>query len=316
MGRRRKSDHDLPRRVYRHGKQYRFIPKDGRPVVLGNTKADALRAYADLMGEHHVFTMRDLFREYAAEVLPQKAEKTRADQARQLERLDKAMGHIPPPALTPQLVTQYMRKRGATAPIMANRELALLRHVCKYGVASLGCMTLNPCREVQAFREKPRDREVSRRELWRLMRLAPPVVRYAAWLCYLTGLRRGDVLRLTRFDIKADGIHVKEGKTGKRAVIVMTRPLEKLLARIKRELAQDAALFPISPSGFDSAWRRVQNRLEAEGAARFQFKDLRALHAADFEEAGGDATAQLGHSSRSVTRRHYLRRARKITPLR
>ena len=47
----------------------------------------------------------------------------------------------------------------------------------------------------------------------------------------------------------------------------------------------------------------------------WQFRDLRAKHASDFEEAGGDATRQLGHSSRAVTTRHYLRKARTVTPL-
>ena len=45
-------------------------------------------------------------------------------------------------------------------------------------------------------------------------------------------------------------------------------------------------------------------------------RDLRAKHATDFEARGGDATAQLGHSNRSVTSRHYLRKPRVMVPLR
>ncbi|WP_241084819.1 hypothetical protein [Candidatus Vondammii sp. HM_W22] len=48
----------------------------------------------------------------------------------------------------------------------------------------------------------------------------------------------------------------------------------------------------------------------------FQFKDIRAKHATDLEEAGGDATDNLQHSYRGSTKRHYLRKATKAVGLR
>jgi hypothetical protein len=61
---------------------------------------------------------------------------------------------------------------------------------------------------------------------------------------------------------------------------------------------------------------RHEPKPTAAGHERFQLKDLRAKHATDFEAAGGDATAQLGHSGRAVIARHYLRAPRRVLPIR
>ncbi|OOZ39682.1 hypothetical protein [Solemya elarraichensis gill symbiont] len=155
--RKRKFDRDLPQRVYKHGKKYRFVPKKGKKIVLGETKVEALRKYAELYADAGLLTMEGVLEKYRLEELPKKAIKTQKDQSAQLDRLSAAIGHIPPESLTPQLVTQYLDYRGKTAQIAANRELALVRHVCKVCVARWGFMPNNPCREVQAF---TRNREI------------------------------------------------------------------------------------------------------------------------------------------------------------
>jgi integrase len=40
--------------------------------------------------------------------------------------------------------------------------------------------------------------------------------------------------------------------------------------------------------------------------AKSKFQRIRRSHATHLHIAGGDATASLGHSSDSITRRHYL----------
>jgi integrase len=70
-----------------------------------------------------------------------------------------------------------------------------------------------------------------------------------------------------------------------------------------------------SDSAFKSAWTRVSQEIAKQGFTRFQFKDLRAKHATDLEEMGGDATDNLAHGNRGTTTRHYIRR-KKVVPLR
>jgi integrase len=77
----------------------------------------------------------------------------------------------------------------------------------------------------------------------------------------------------------------------------------------------DARLFPITESAVNNAFGRFQRAWEAEGRQRFTLRDIRAKHATDFTAAGGDATAQLGHSSRAVTLRHYIRAPRVVVPI-
>lgn len=144
---------------------------------------------------------------------------------------------------------------------------------------------------------------------------AAPWLGALMWLGYLTGLRRGDLLRLTRFDCKADGIHWAEHKTHKRVVITWTAELRTLVDKALAE-SPDQRLFPVTESAINNAWGRFQRALAADGHERFLMRDIRAKHATDFETAGGDATAQLGHSSRAVTARHYLRKPRVMVPLR
>ena len=48
---------------------------------------------------------------------------------------------------------------------------------------------------------------------------------------------------------------------------------------------------------------------------RFAENDLRAKVASDAIDLGLDATSMLGHSSDAVTRRHYIRGTRKVSPL-
>jgi integrase len=78
----------------------------------------------------------------------------------------------------------------------------------------------------------------------------------------------------------------------------------------------DDRLFPLTESAVNNAWGRFQRAWAVAGGERFMLRDLRAKHATDFEAGGGDATAQLGHSGRSVTTRHYLRAPRRVVPIR
>jgi len=135
------------------------------------------------------------------------------------------------------------------------------------------------------------------------------------WLAYLTGLRRGDLLRLSRFQVRPDGLASKEGKTGKRVLIDWTPELRRVVQEAL-DASPDDRLFPLTESAVNNAWGRLQRAWAAAGHERFQLKDPRAKHATDFEAAGGDATAQLGHSGRAVTARYYLRAPRRVIPIR
>ena len=134
------------------------------------------------------------------------------------------------------------------------------------------------------------------------------------FIFFLVILSIADLLALTRFQCQADGLLVRESKTGKRVLICWTDELKRVVDDCL-QTSPDVRLFPITESAVNNAWGHFQRSLAADGRARFLLRDLRAKHASDLEDAGGNATTQLGHSTRAVTARHYLRAPRRIVPI-
>lgn len=115
----------------------------------------------------------------------------------------------------------------------------------------------------------------------------------------MTGLRRGDILRLTLADIAADGIHVQPHKrvrtTGKKLIIEWDQDgelhalVDEILALPPSPRIQGAPLFVTrqgrqlikadgQASGFDTLWQRFMRRLaEDTKVTHFQRRDLRAV---------------------------------------
>lgn len=326
MTRPRRANRDLPPRVYLHGQTYRYVPQDPEtrrnlpPVALGKDRAEALKRWAELTSQptqaaKGPMTCAELWERYALEELPSKAEASQRSNRQQWRQLDKVFGKVPIHALTAQYGFQYLDRRGKVSKVQANREIALLRHMCTKA-RHWGLLADNPLLNLQHRNAEPaRTRYVTDEELQTAIERAKPWLGALMWLGYLTGLRRGDLLRLTRFDCKSDGIHWAEHKTHKRVVIAWTAELRSLVDKALAE-SPDQRLFPVTESAINNAWGRFQRTLAADGLERFLMRDIRAKHASDMEALGGDATAQLGHSSRAVTARHYLRKPRVMVPLR
>ncbi len=294
--------------MYKHGRKYRMRKGRGKWHYLGENLSFALIEFARLTGAEQSGFLFQVFDRYLREEIPKKAASTQKTQIGQMPRLKKIFGHMHPQDMRQSDAIAYIDKRGKVA---ANREIALLRHVLTKCV-HWDYIASNPLKGLQyRHPEKPRDRVLTSQEMWRSMRRMPDHMRVAVWLGYLTGLRRQDILSISRFDCKGDGIHIVEGKTGKRVVVEWNDSLRNAVKR-RTDVIRDHRLFPISGSGFDTAWQRLMKGQPD----RWQFKDLRAKHAADLESRGGDATKQLGHSSRALTQKHYLRKGRVIKPVR
>lgn len=327
--RRRTKDKDLPPRVYRHGASYRFVPVDpatganAKPINLGRDKAQALRRWADLVGEPAPVQPGDppedsiagLWARYQRDELPKRAKATRKGNAQAIRPLLEVFGPMVCTAIEPQHAIRYLDLRGRQAPVQANREIAVLRHLLTKAT-HWGLLARNPLLGLQYRNpEPPRERYVTDDELaYAIEHARQPWLKALLWLAYLTGLRRRDLLALTRFQRQTDGLLIREGKTGKRVLIQWTPELSRVVDDCLAA-SPDHRLFPITESAVNNAWGRFQRQLAAQGRARFLLRDLRAKHASDFESAGGNATAQFGHSTRAVTLRHYLRAPRRVVPI-
>lgn len=331
MGRPRIHDADLPRGWARkHGAIYLRVPaklahigKVGSWIRLGESLREAHLRMAELLAGSAAGTYSQLFTRYREDVLPRKAAKSQREQGRQLDRLEAWCGRLPLGALTPGDIAEYLERRGAKAPVVANREVALLSHCCTKGV-SWRLLPSNPCIGVERNDETPDERPPGDLELMRAYLLARPWLRALMGLAYVTGLRPSDVRTLRESDFGREGLRVTPAKTSHGR-----RPKELLLEwtpALRAARAQALAVRPVSPmarwlvcksTGREYSarelrrdWSAVQQALRAEGLPGFKFKNLRQRSATDH-----DTGEHLGHSDKRVLNKHYRNAPTRARPL-
>jgi integrase len=322
MGRTRTTRKDLPRRMYFEHGAYYFVAKDKKRTHLGREFGPAMAAYAAICqppaGRHNLGAVMDA---YLREKVPTKKPRTQDDYLDAITRLRPIFGAMWPEDLLPKHVYQYLRER--TAKVRGNREIAVLSNVMQQAV-EMGLIDANPCKQVRRNTESPRERAVTDADVTKLLPHCPAWLRAYISLKTLTGLRQGDMLRLGKANERPDGLYVETGKRGKRLLFNWTPALRAAwdaCAGIRRRVST-LHLFasrngtPMTASGFKTAWARAMAKAVKDGVESFAENDLRAKVAGEAMELGQDAASMLGHSTDAVTRRHYIRGTRKVSPLR
>lgn len=323
MGRNRKTDKFLPKRVYRRAGSYYFVDYLGKWHNLGKRYGEAMRAYADLVDDDvKPRSMNDVIDRYMREIAPGKAEVTYADNLAQAKLLRAAFGELLPRSVTAQSVYQYLDVRGKKSKVRANRDIALLSAMFTKAIR-WGVVSSNPCRGVERHPEKPRDRYVSDAEYLAFRAMAGETV--AAYMDFklLTGLRQRDILTMRLDQLQVDGIHVKTSKTGKRIVIRWSDALREAVSAVKglRRRVGSVYLFatrdgqPYTRGGWNSIWQRKMKKAIEGGviAERFTDHDLRAKTASDTDLT--HAAELLTHGDTQITNRTYRRKAAQVQPL-
>ena len=328
MGRKRKGRRDLPERVYfNHGSHY-FVDRQGKWHNLGRDYIKAMTKYAELNNpERSAESMGKLIDLYLVEESVKKAPRTHENNLLNAKRLRAFFGKMCPDDVTTRHCYQYIDERGA--PIAANRDIALLSSVFKFGIRK-GKASDNPCRLVSRNTERPRDREVTDAEFMAVRGTAGASIQCAMDIAEMLGMRLGDILILNDRDhVTPGGLFVITGKRKKKMLYRWTPHLRALQERCKA-LPRPAAKVvnindvptihwivnnegqPYTDDGFKSTWRRVMLRAVREKLiqSRFTFHDLRS-RAADLSK---NATELLGHDDPRTANRVYRRATRKVTP--
>lgn len=320
---------------------------DGKKTFrLGKTLPEAYRTWADRLGHiDKACTIGQLLDRYALEVVPTKAVSTQTVNAKQIKQLRAVFGHMPLTALEPQHIYQYADKRrskdkSAKTPrlVSARREIALLSHAYTKAV-QWGYIKAHPFKgEIRLEGEKPRTRYVEDWEILECLTLSSPVkkgsvpmIQAYIGLKLLTGMRRGDLLRLKLSDFREDGIHLTTAKTGKRMVYEWTATLREAVAQAKAMRPNSRSFFLFcnrrgegyineatgTASGWDSMWQRFMQRILTETKVRERFTehDLRAKCASDAETLE-HAQKLLAHVNDRITKEVYRRKPEKVRPLR
>lgn len=325
VGRRKTRNTHLPRGVTLEWGTYYFRGVDRKRVNLGRSFADAMVKYGELHRDDSTLSaFGDVLDRYLQQVTPGKAPRTQLDEQGYVGTLRKVFGLVPPSKITAvdcaKLRDMVAAKSGK---VQANHHLKTLKHVLRKAV-EWGAISTNPAREVSKLKVKERERYVTDAEFSAVYASAPPMVQVAMDLAVLTGLRRGDVLRLRKDDCKDDGIHVPTAKTNRGLIFQWTPDLRAVVDRAKameprfrQTLVANRKGRQMTGNGFGTLWRKAMIATYPKGKerSRWRFNDIRSKSASDTAELAA-ASARLGHTSTAVTKRHYIRKPAKVTPLR
>lgn len=330
-----------------HGAYYYRVPPglesmwDGKKMFrLGKTLPEAYKVWAErIANPERVRTIGALLDRYLLEVVPTKAITSQATNKYFIAALRKAFGNATLEAIKPQHVYQYVDAR--TKKTSAHREIEILSHAYTKAV-QWGYIDRHPFKgEVRLEGEAPRDRYVEDWELVEALAMKPKhksasviVIQAYLRLKLLTGLRRGDMLRLSMTNLLEDGIHVTPGKTekssGKRIIIGWS---DELRAAVEDAKAVRPVLSPFlfcnrrgkgymdeaagTANGWDSNWARFMDRVLSNTKVenRFTEHDIRAKCGSDAETLA-HARTLLAHADSRTTERIYRRKPERVKPLR
>lgn len=220
---------------------------------------------------------------------PKKKSSSLARDQRLIERfILPAMGCKRVEAVSRSDVSQLHHHIGKSTPIQANRTLAVLSKMMtlaiNWGMRPEGLG--NPCRHIERFKERKRERFLSPNELARLGTVLTeieqegselPSAIAAVRLLIFTGCRRAEILSLKweHVDFERKCLRLPDSKTGAK-VVPLGPPALEILSTTPR-LAGNPYVCPgVKPGqhlvGLPRAWARIQRRA---GLSGLRIHDLR-----------------------------------------
>ncbi len=231
-----------------------------------------------------------------------------------------ALGRMPLEGVERSHVVELHRSL-SDRPSSANRAVKILSHMYRlgagWGLVPEGC---NPCRSVEKYPERSRERFLTDAEFARLGQVleetvesgaVSPLGAAAIRLLMLTGCRKSEILTLHWSDVDLDvgEVHLADAKSGPRAVQLPPTAVGILEALPRRK--DCPWVFPgrdrdgrFSGGGLDHAWRTVR---AAAGLKNVRMHDLRhsfASRALALGETLPVIGKLLGHSDIETTARY------------
>lgn len=224
------------------------------------------------------------------------------DEARALRDLDRFLDiHLSrvDPLVTLAIARDYVARRGVESETTRAHRLTLIREVCRFLRLEDARVVVPDRRSLRIVRWKFVPRVLSKQEGIRFLRscsellpgqaspIRAAVLGPALRLLYLTGLRAGELLRLTQedLDIEAGTMHIRQSKFGKSRVVPIAPDLVQHLFRCRHAVSErygplvpDMPLFP-SPRGgrysISALSGAFHQTLNTAGINRIRLHDLR-----------------------------------------
>ncbi|MDE0147834.1 MAG: tyrosine-type recombinase/integrase [Rhodospirillaceae bacterium] len=231
-----------------------------------------------------------------------------------------ALGRLPVAAVERSHVVALQQTLSGH-PVTANKAVKVLSHMFRLGAGwGLAPEGSNPCRSVEQFPERRRERFLTDAEFARLGRVlddsieggrGSPAAVAAIRLLMLTGCRKSEILALRWPDVDLDAgeLHLADAKSGPRAVQLPPTAARLLEALPRRK--DSPWVFPgngrdghYSAEGLDRVWQTVRARA---GLGDVRLHDLRhsfASRALALGETLPVIGKLLGHSDIETTARY------------
>ena len=231
-----------------------------------------------------------------------------------------ALGRLPLEAVERSHVVGFHQDL-SDRPVTANKAIKVLSHMYRLGEAwGLVPESFNPCRSVEKYPERSRERFLTDAEFSRLGReldkavdsgAAPLAAVTAIRLLMLTGCRKSEILTLrwSDVDLAAGELHLSDAKTGPRAVQLpptAARLLEALPGR-----KGSPWVFPgndrdgrFSGGGLDRVWQAVRAQAGLDDVRMHDLRHSFASRALALGETLPVIGKLLGHSDIETTARY------------
>jgi integrase len=229
-----------------------------------------------------------------------------------------ALGSLPVASITKADVVRLYQSMKDT-PGAANRTIQLVSHMLnvaeKWGIRPDGS---NPCRHVEKFKEKKRERYLSAAELARLgdvlveaerTKTELPSAIAAIRLLIFTGCRRGEILTLRwqHVDIENACLRLVDSKTGARTVHLNAPALE-LLSVLERQDGNPFVIVGAKPGthlvNLKKPWQRTRKKAVIEDVRLHDLRHSFASVAVGLGEGLPMIGKLLGHTQVQTTHRY------------
>jgi integrase len=188
-------------------------------------------------------------------------------------------------------VIRRWRNRWTEKPRAADYGMQVMSRVLSYAVDPLGKLAGNPCEGIKRLYSSNRSEIIwTEADIGRIKRTCTAEIAQAVDLAAHSGLRLGDLLRLSWSHVGADAIVITTGKSKRRreAIIPLYDDLKKVLAGIPKRsttILTNSRHRPWTKDGFGSSFNKAKAAAGMADAS-LHFHDLRGTAATRFYIAG------------------------------
>jgi integrase len=209
------------------------------------------------------------------------ADRTRADYAKQLDKIQAVFGGLSLRAMAAREVAAHIyawRDSMRDSPRRADYAVTVLKLVMAWGVRR-GLLEFNRAAGVEKLSNADRrEKTWSVEQVEAFLSVASEPMKRAMVLALETGQRQGDLITLGWGALRGNVIHLRQAKTGVRVAVPISAALRECLDAVPRGDATailtkpDGRPWEIKGNGFRSAWRLT---CQAAGIKGVTFHDLR-----------------------------------------